>query len=422
MPAIQRNDSTVSSASTVWGHTNVTHFIVQHSDNAKIRKIVHMNKILNPSNRRLKVGDDCTLKGDGRNHTRVKILFCDTCQHQLDIIDSTSAIISSKNDAFNKKGSSPLGENMVNKCIARTINSAPKASPVQSKNVQVPSSFKDSGTSKAVTHKTKNKKNCKSYEQEIDMLGKDDDIHHSKEVSTVTMSQSRNPVQLPTSNTFVARNVSNQVLTQKSSKRKTRFFLVLFLHLMLVSSSIPEGHFDASSSRDSMNYGMDFETLDSNKKQSTMRQDDGNEDADIAAERSANDELFNLSNDKYDDDCGILEDSEADQTTTTNGKSAEKQVKKSGTYDELLVKYQNLSERYKRLKNQVTYLQEQNEMLNATMLPMPPPEIQQWFVHTAQRFENKPLSGTVLRGFSTALDVPVNILISLKQNTGTNIF
>ncbi|CAF3709174.1 unnamed protein product [Rotaria sp. Silwood1] len=251
------------------------------------------------------------------------------------------------------------------------------------------------------------------------MLGKDDDIHHSKEVSTVTMSQSRNPVQLPTSNTFVARNVSNQVLTQKSSKRKTRFFLVLFLHLMLVSSSIPEGHFDASSSRDSMNYGMDFETLDSNKKQSTMRQDDGNEDADIAAERSANDELFNLSNDKYDDDCGILEDSEADQTTTTNGKSAEKQVKKSGTYDELLVKYQNLSERYKRLKNQVTYLQEQNEMLNATMLPMPPPEIQQWFVHTAQRFENKPLSGTVLRGFSTALDVPVNILISLKQNTGT---
>ncbi|CAF4913972.1 unnamed protein product [Rotaria sp. Silwood1] len=419
MPAIQRNDSTVSSASTVWGHTNVTHFIVQHSDNAKIRKIVHMNKILNPSNRRLKVGDDCTLKGDGRNHTRVKILFCDTCQHQLDIIDSTSAIISSKNDAFNKKGSSPLGENMVNKCIARTINSAPKASPVQSKNVQVPSSFKDSGTSKAVTHKTKNKKNCKSYEQEIDMLGKDDDIHHSKEVSTVTMSQSRNPVQLPTSNTFVARNVSNQVLTQKSSKRKTRFFLVLFLHLMLVSSSIPEGHFDASSSRDSMNYGMDFETLDSNKKQSTMRQDDGNEDADIAAERSANDELFNLSNDKYDDDCGILEDSEADQTTTTNGKSAEKQVKKSGTYDELLVKYQNLSERYKRLKNQVTYLQEQNEMLNATMLPMPPPEIQQWFVHTAQRFENKPLSGTVLRGFSTALDVPVNILISLKQNTGT---
>ncbi|CAF4941425.1 unnamed protein product [Rotaria sp. Silwood1] len=419
MPAIQRNDSTVSSASTVWGHTNVTHFIVQHSDNAKIRKIVHMNKILNPSNRRLKVGDDCTLKGDGRNHTRVKVLFCDTCQHQLDIIDSTSAIISSKNDAFNKKGSSPLGENMVNKCIARTINSAPKASPVQSKNVQVPSSFKDSGTSKAVTHKTKNKKNCKSYEQEIDMLGKDDDIHHSKEVSTVTMSQSRNPVQLPTSNTFVARNVSNQVLTQKSSKRKTRFFLVLFLHLMLVSSSIPEGHFDASSSRDSMNYGMDFETLDSNKKQSTMRQDDGNEDADIAAERSANDELFNLSNDKYDDDCGILEDSEADQTTTTNGKSAEKQVKKSGTYDELLVKYQNLSERYKRLKNQVTYLQEQNEMLNATMLPMPPPEIQQWFVHTAQRFENKPLSGTVLRGFSTALDVPVNILISLKQNTGT---
>ena len=50
---------------------------------------------------------------------------------------------------------------------------------------------------------------------------------------------------------------------------------------------------------------------------------------------------------------------------------------------------------------------------------MPPPEIQQWFVHTAQRFENKPLSGTILKDFSTALNIPVNVLISLKQNTGS---
>ncbi|CAF3318328.1 unnamed protein product [Rotaria sp. Silwood2] len=174
MPTIQRNDSAVSSASTVFRHTNVAHFIVQCSDNEKIRKIVHMNKIVNPSNRRLKVGDDCTLKGEGRNHTRVKILFCDTCQHQLDIIgeseingDSTLAIISSKNDAFDKKGSSSLGEYMVNKCIARTINLAPKASPVQHKNVQASSYCNGSGTSKAVTYKTKDKKNCKSREQEI---------------------------------------------------------------------------------------------------------------------------------------------------------------------------------------------------------------------------------------------------------------
>ncbi|CAF1293920.1 unnamed protein product [Rotaria sordida] len=398
MPVIQRNNSAVSSASTVSRHTNVTHCIVQHPDNEKTRKIVHMNKIVNPSNRRLKVGDDCTLKGEGRNHTRVKILFCgdlDTCQHQLDIIDSTSAIISSKNDAFNKKSSSPLDENMVNKCIARPINSAPKASPVQPKNVPASSSCNGSGTSKAVTYKTQNKKNSKPRGQEIDMLEKDDDIHHSKEVSNTTMFQSRNPVQLPTSNTFVARNVSNQVLTQKSSK---------------------QGHFNASSSRSSPNYEMDFETLDSNKKQS-------NENADIAAGYSANDEFLNLSNDdKYDDnddDCGILEDSEADQTTTTIGKSGEKQVKEGETYDELLVKYKKLSDKYQILKNKVTALQQQNEMLNATMLPMPPPEIQQWFVHTAQRFENKPLSGTVLKDSSRVLKLPANVLISLKQNTGT---
>ncbi|CAF1483657.1 unnamed protein product, partial [Rotaria sordida] len=365
MPVIQRNNSAVSSASTVSRHTNVTHCIVQHPDNEKTRKIVHMNKIVNPSNRRLKVGDDCTLKGEGRNHTRVKILFCgdlDTCQHQLDII---------------------------------AINSAPKASPVQPKNVPASSSCNGSETSKAVTYKTQNKKNSKPRGQEIDMLEKDDDIRHSKEVSNTTMFQSRNPVQLPTSNTFVARNVSNQVLTQKSSK---------------------QGHFNASSSRSSPNYEMDFETLDSNKKQS-------NENANIAAGYSANDEFLNLSNDdKYDDnddDCGIFEDSEADQTTTTIGKSGEKQVKEGETYDELLVKYKKLSDKYQILKNKVTALQQQNEMLNATTLPMPPPEIQQWFVHTAQRFENKPLSGAVLKDFSRVLKLPVNVLISLKQNTGT---
>ncbi|CAF4507210.1 unnamed protein product [Rotaria sp. Silwood2] len=192
---------------------------------------------------------------------------------------------------------------------------------------------------------------------------------------------------------------------------------------MIVSSSISEGHFDASS-RSSPNYEMDFETLDSNKKQSTMRQNKGNEDANIAVGYSSNDEFLYLSNDKYDDDdddddCGILQDSEADQTTTTIGKSGEKQVKKCETYDELLVKYKKLSDKYEILKNKVAALQKQNEMLNATMLPMPPPEIQQWFAHTAQRFENKPLSGTVLKDFSRVLKLPVNVLISLKQNTGT---
>lgn len=50
---------------------------------------------------------------------------------------------------------------------------------------------------------------------------------------------------------------------------------------------------------------------------------------------------------------------------------------------------------------------------------MPTPDIQKWFIETAQRFENKPLSGTALEKFSQALHVPANVLISLRQDTGT---
>ena len=76
MPVMQRSNSIVSSASIVSKQTNVTHCLVQHPDASKTRKIVHVDKIVNPSNRRLKAGDDCTLKGDGGNHMRVKILDC----------------------------------------------------------------------------------------------------------------------------------------------------------------------------------------------------------------------------------------------------------------------------------------------------------------------------------------------------------
>ena len=76
MPVIQRNSSVISSASTVSKHSNITHYIVQYRDNENNRKIVPLKNILNPSNRRLKAGDDCTVKGEGRNHQRVKILFC----------------------------------------------------------------------------------------------------------------------------------------------------------------------------------------------------------------------------------------------------------------------------------------------------------------------------------------------------------
>ena len=76
MSSIQRNNSTVSSVLAISKYARITHFIVQYPNVEKTRKIVSMDKILNPSNRRLRAGDDCTLKGEGRNHSRVKILFC----------------------------------------------------------------------------------------------------------------------------------------------------------------------------------------------------------------------------------------------------------------------------------------------------------------------------------------------------------
>lgn len=50
---------------------------------------------------------------------------------------------------------------------------------------------------------------------------------------------------------------------------------------------------------------------------------------------------------------------------------------------------------------------------------MPPPDVQKWFVHVSQRFESKPLSGSILEKFSDELNIPPNVLISLKHETGT---
>ncbi|CAF4053979.1 unnamed protein product [Rotaria magnacalcarata] len=58
-------------------------------------------------------------------------------------------------------------------------------------------------------------------------------------------------------------------------------------------------------------------------------------------------------------------------------------------------------------------------LIEHNRLPIPPPEIQQWFSQTAQRFEKKPLSGTVLENFSKQLNLPVKVLISLTQSTGS---
>lgn len=112
MSTIQRFNSTSSTISNTSKSIKATHCIIQHSNAEKKKEIVSLDKILNSSNRRLKVGDDGTLKGDGRHHVRVKILCLsklnksnciyirfysfyscegdlETCQHQMNIIGGT---------------------------------------------------------------------------------------------------------------------------------------------------------------------------------------------------------------------------------------------------------------------------------------------------------------------------------------------
>ncbi|CAF2133021.1 unnamed protein product [Rotaria magnacalcarata] len=57
--------------------------------------------------------------------------------------------------------------------------------------------------------------------------------------------------------------------------------------------------------------------------------------------------------------------------------------------------------------------------MSLIVLALLPPEVQQWIKYTAQRFENKLLSGSVLKDFSVALGMPSNVLISLTQDTGS---
>ena len=50
---------------------------------------------------------------------------------------------------------------------------------------------------------------------------------------------------------------------------------------------------------------------------------------------------------------------------------------------------------------------------------MPPTEVQKWFIHVANRFEDKPLSAAVLEKFSQEIGLPTDVLIALKQSTGS---
>ena len=44
---------------------------------------------------------------------------------------------------------------------------------------------------------------------------------------------------------------------------------------------------------------------------------------------------------------------------------------------------------------------------------------QRWFILTAKRFENKPLSSNILEKFAEQLKLPTNVLIALRHETGT---
>lgn len=56
--------------------SKATHCIVQYNDTNQTRKVLDVDQIQNPAEKRLKIGDDWSVKGEGgRHHSRVKILY-----------------------------------------------------------------------------------------------------------------------------------------------------------------------------------------------------------------------------------------------------------------------------------------------------------------------------------------------------------
>ncbi|CAF4425912.1 unnamed protein product, partial [Rotaria magnacalcarata] len=129
-------------------------------------------------------------------------------------------------------------------------------------------------------------------------------------------------------------------------------------------------------------------------------------------------ESFNSSVDQLDDSV-LDDDDDIDEETSATGVSDNKRVYDKQDNHTLLIEHNRLRNRFDRLNAKYKALQKENEILKNHTIPIPPPEIQQWFSQTAQRFEKKPLSGTVLENFSKQLNLPVKVLISLTQSTGS---
>ncbi|CAF3309742.1 unnamed protein product [Rotaria socialis] len=426
MYTIERHDSAASAISNTSKSVKATHCIIQHSNVEKNKEIVRLNQILNPSNRRLKVGDDGTLKGEGRHHVRVKILCLsdlETCQHQMDIIEETRinngmlininkiliiilyvrsgmelTNISSGNNFIDDIDFDPCEQlkkkQVTTGCMKSTTS---KFSESQAKNTKVLSVVNSSRKFTSNARQQNNKENITSKEKQIRISTKDNVFHHLKKPTNLaasqthnhqptTASQTRNHQQTTASKIFVTPKVSDRALAPQWSNPSCS---------------------DLSSTRNSDDQSKNIENLNSSPKQLTTQQ------------RKDDNESFNSSVDQLDDSVLDDDDDDIDEETSATGVSDNKRVYDKQDNHTLLIEHNRLRNRFDRLNAKYKALQKENEILKNHTIPIPPPEIQQWFSQTAQRFEKKPLSGTVLENFSKQLNLPVKVLISLTQSTGS---
>ncbi|CAF1936774.1 unnamed protein product [Rotaria magnacalcarata] len=221
MYTIERHDSAVSTNSNISKSVKATHCIIQHSNVEKNKEIVRLNQILNPSNRRLKVGDDGTLKGEVRHHVRVKILCLndlETCQHQMYIIEETRinngmsininkiliitlyvssgmelTNISSGNNFIDDIDLDPCEQLKKKQVTTRRMKSTTsKFSESQAKNTKVLSVVNRSRKFTSNARQQNTKENITSKEKQIRISTKDNVFHHLKKPTNLAPSQTRN--------------------------------------------------------------------------------------------------------------------------------------------------------------------------------------------------------------------------------------
>ncbi|CAF4682156.1 unnamed protein product, partial [Rotaria socialis] len=257
-----------------------------------------------------------------------------------------------------------------------------KFSESQAKNTKVLSVVNSSRKFTSNARQQNNKENITSKEKQIRISTKDNVFHHLKKPTNLaasqthnhqptTASQTRNHQQTTASKIFVTPKVSDRALAPQWSNPSCS---------------------DLSSTRNSDDQSKNIENLNSSPKQLTTQQ------------RKDDNESFNSSVDQLDDSVLDDDDDDIDEETSATGVSDNKRVYDKQDNHTLLIEHNRLRNRFDRLNAKYKALQKENEILKNHTIPIPPPEIQQWFSQTAQRFEKKPLSGTVLENFSKQLN------------------